>query len=282
MSDNDTQDRFFRERRLLLGVSVVLLAHQCLGITVGNSAETLGLRFEIADPSTIWWVVWAIWLWTAVCVGQLFNSIRVRTAYPKGRDDETRARLSDWIAVRRVRKAAMNHLRTVVPRKSSPKFEVVFAGRQRRDAPGGQLHEYACVSVTAQWRCDSANASAKIAVAFESAMSQGGWKISGRSDGFEGGECRFSKTVDVRIVPIRDKRLVRVVAAVWTVLSTSFGTDYLAPLVIAAAPVVVVAYQALAHYSGLFSGVVRWRVPPRSRLCGHLMRSFPGVRPGIL
>lgn len=36
-------ERLFRERRLLLGVGVVLLAHQLLGITVGKGAETLEL-----------------------------------------------------------------------------------------------------------------------------------------------------------------------------------------------------------------------------------------------
>lgn len=257
MSDNDTENRFFRERRLLLGVSVVLLAHQLLGITVGNSAETLGLRFEISDPSRIWWAVWAIWLWTAVCVVQQLNSIRPRTVYPKDRNEETRDRLSDWIAVRRVRRAAMKHLRATVPRKLNRKFEVVFAERKRVDAPGGQLHELTCVSVTARWQCDGAGLSAEKAGAFEAAMKQAGWKISGGSDGFEGGECKFGKTVDVRIVPIRDERLIRSAASTWTLLSTSFVTDYFAPLVIAVAPLVVAGYRAVTQYWGLLSGVVR-------------------------
>ena len=248
MSDNDAQNRFFRERRLLLGVSVVLLAHQLLGITVGNSAETLGLRFEIDDPSKIWWAVWAIWLWTAVCVIQQLNSIRPRSVYPKERDEETRNRLGDRTAVRMVRRAAMRHLRSTVPRRLNPKFEIAFAERKRTDAPGGQLYEYTCISVTARWRCDAANMAAEKAAAFDAAMKRAGWEISGGSDGFEGGECKFSKTVDVRIVPIRDEQLVRVAATAWTLLSTSFVTDYLAPLGIAAAPLIVAACQAAAHY----------------------------------
>ena len=257
MSDNDTHDRFFRERRLLLGVSVVLLAHQLLGITVGNSAETLGLRFEIGDPSRIWWAVWAIWLWTAVCVVQQLNSIRPRTVYPKDRNEETRDRLSDWIAVRRVRRVAMKHLRATVPRRLNPKFEVVFAERKKVDAPSGQLHEFTCVSVTARWPCDAASISAEKSGAFEAAMKQAGWKISGGSDGFEGGECRFGKTVDVQIVPIRDERLIRSAASTWTLLSTSFVTDYFAPLVIAVAPLVVVGYRVVTQFWSLLSGVVR-------------------------
>jgi hypothetical protein len=233
---------------------VVLLAHQLLGITVGDSAQTLGLRFEIGDPSKIWWVVWAIWLWTAVCVVQQLNSIRPRAVYPKDRNDETRDRLSDRIAVRRVRRAAMTHLRATVPRKLGPRFEVVFVERKLADASDEQLHGYACISVTARWHCDAANMPAEKAVAFEAAMKQTGWEISRGSDGFEGGECKFSKTVDVRIVPIRDERLVRWTAFSWTLLSTSFATDYLAPLVIAAAPLAVAAYEAVIRCAAHFRG----------------------------
>jgi len=250
MSDKDAQDRFFRERRLLLAVSVVLLAHQLLGITIGHGIETLGIRFEIADPSRIWWAVWAVWLWTAVCVVQQLNSIRPRTAYPKDRDDETRDRISDWIALKRVRRDAMKHLRSALPRKLDPTFGVVFTERRKADAPGGELHGYTCISVTARWHWDAADMAAKKAAAFEAEMKRIGWEISRGSDGFEGGECRFSRTVDVRIVPIRDKPLVRWTALAWTLLSTSFVTDYLAPLGIAVAPVVVAVCHTAAHYRG--------------------------------
>ena len=165
--------------------------------------------------------------------------------------------LSDRIAVRRVRRAAIKHLRWTVTRKISPKFDVTFAERRRADVPGGQLHEYTCVNVTARWCCEAANMAAEKAAAFEAAMKRTGWEISRGSDGFESGKCRFSKTVDVRIVPIRDERMVRWAAFAWTLLSTSFVTDYLAPLGIAAAPVVVAACQAAAHYSSLFSGMAR-------------------------
>ena len=132
MSDSDLSDRFFRERRLLLGVSVVLLAHQLLGITVDKSAETLGLRFEIEDPSKIWWAVWAAWVWTAVCVVQQLNSIKPSSKYPKDRDNEIRDRLSDWVVTRMVRRAALKYFKSNVPRQMKPKFEVTCAGCQCR------------------------------------------------------------------------------------------------------------------------------------------------------
>ena len=246
MSNDDLRERFFRERRLLLGVSVVLLAHQLLGITVGKSAETLGLHFEIDDPAKIWWAVWAVWLWTVICAGQQLNSIRPLKEYPKDRDEETRARLSDWVAIRRVRKDAMKHLRVHVPRELGRQFEVAFAERKKAES-GGQLVLYTCVCVTAQWRCGAASMAAEKAAAFEQAMKMAGWDISRGSDGFEGGKCTFSKIVNVRIVPISDEKLIRIASTVWTVLSTSFITDYVVPLLIGAAPVVIVVGQTIAR-----------------------------------
>ena len=254
MSDDGTKDRFFRERRLLLGTSAVLLAHQLLGITVTDSAETLGLRFEIADPSKIWWAVWAVWLWTAVCVVQQLNSLRPRTTYPKDRDDETRDRLSDWIAVKRVRREAMKHLRSTVPRTLRPTFEVVFADRAKSTIPGGPDVLYTCVNVSARWECDDANVAASKASEFEKAMEAAGWRISGGTVAQEGGECTFTRTVNVRIMPVRDAWLIRWAAFTWTLLSTSFVTDYFAPLVIAAAPLVVAASRAVAHSWSFFRG----------------------------
>lgn len=254
MSDDGTKDRFFRERRLLLGTSAVLLAHQLLGITVTNSAETLGLRFEIADPSKIWWAVWAVWLWTAVCVVQQLNSLRPRTTYPKDRDDETRDRLSDWIAVKRVRREAMKHLRPTVPRTLRPTFEVVFVDRVTSTIPGGPDVLYACVSVTARWRCDDPNMAAAKASEFGKAMETAGFDMPGGSTAYESGECTFTKTANVRIMPIRDERLIRWASVTWTWFSTSFVTDYFAPLLIAAAPLAVAVGQAVIHYWSVLRG----------------------------
>src|SRR5271155_1351136 len=94
---NSKKTRLFRERRSLIAVSIVLLAHQLLGITVGNSTDSLGLHFQIADPSRLWWGVWLVWLWTMVCYIQQFYSLKPWTTYPKDRDYETRDRLSDLI-----------------------------------------------------------------------------------------------------------------------------------------------------------------------------------------
>lgn len=246
MSDNALNERFFRERRLLLGVSVVLLAHQLLGITVGKSAETLGLHFEIDDPSKIWWAVWAVWLWTAISAVQQLNSIKLMKEYPKDRDEEIRHRLSDWVAVRRVRRDAMKHLRSSLSRELKPRFKVACSEHKTSDKPNGQMLLYACVSVMAEWTCNDANLAEKKAAAFDEAMKAAEWEVPGGSVGYEGGKCKFGKTINVRIVPIREERLIRIASTAWTLLSTSFVTDYVAPLIIGAAPIIVVVSHVIA------------------------------------
>ena len=248
MSDNDLRDRFFRERRLLLGVSVVLLAHQLLGITVERSAETLGLRFDIEDPSKIWWAVWAVWLWTAVCVVQQLNSIKLRSEYPKNRDDEIRDRLSDWAVTRMVRRAAMKHLRVNVPRQMKPTFEVTYVGRSESTGPQQERFVYTGVSIAARWQCNDGNAAAAKAAELDKAMEARGWQSpTSGSVGIEGVECTFSRTVRVRVVPIRDEWLIRSTATTWTVLSTSFATDYVMPLIIGAAPMMIAMGHGIAR-----------------------------------
>ncbi|HXS20864.1 MAG TPA: hypothetical protein VN735_06505 [Steroidobacteraceae bacterium] len=124
--------------------------------------------------------------------------------------------------------------------------------------PGGPDVLYTCVNVTAQWRCYDPNVMvAEAASEFDKAMEAAGWKIGGGSVANEAGECKFTRSVNARIIPISQERWIRWSASTWTLLSTSFVTDYLAPLAIAAAPVVVATCQAAAHYSSLLSGMAR-------------------------
>jgi hypothetical protein len=80
-------------------------------------------------------------------------------------------------------------------------------------------------------------------------MEANGWRCPGGSVGYEDGECHFARTVNVRVVPIEDQVLIRRVSTAWTLLSTSFSTDYLAPLLIGLAPLIVVALQGAIHFS---------------------------------
>jgi hypothetical protein len=244
-NEKDIHARFFRERRLLMGISVVLLAHQFLGITVSKGQDTVGLHFDIEDPAKIWWVVWAVWLWTAICVLQQFNSLQPRSKYPADRDHATRQWISDRIATRKVRGPALKHLKATVSKKQKPRFSVKWAGRIERDGPARERFVSGNVEVSCRWDCDDVTVATTKAAEFDKAMAADGLDCPGGSVGGEGGECYFSRIIPVRMVPIEDRVLIRRVSTLWTLLSTSFSTDYLAPLLIGFAPILVAALQGV-------------------------------------
>jgi hypothetical protein len=243
--DEFEKGRLFRERRSLIAVSIVLLAHQLLGITVGNSTETLGLHFRIADPSRLWWGVWLVWLWTMTCYIQQFYSLKPWTTYPKDRDDEARDRLSDWISLTRVRRAALRHLRADIPWELRAKYQVRGEGRGETTTSGRQRQLRRYVSVTATWCGGDIALATEKAASLEQAMVATGWEIRGGGVGLQDGNCTFNKVVDVRIVPVREEWLIRIAARLWTLLWTSFLSDYIAPFIIGAAPLIIALVQAI-------------------------------------
>jgi hypothetical protein len=96
----DALETFRKERRLLLAVAAVLLAHQILGVTVGKSAETLGLKIEFQNDHDIAILTAAIWLWIFVRYCQCLYTLR--PAFPNPRADETLAKMQAWIVKRRL------------------------------------------------------------------------------------------------------------------------------------------------------------------------------------
>jgi hypothetical protein len=246
MDDKFDKERLFRERRLLLAVSFVLLAHQWLGITVGKSTDTLGLHFQFDDPSKLWSGVWLVWLWTIVCYIQQFYSLKPWTTYPMDRDDEARDRLSDLISLLRVRRAALMHLRADMPKGLRDKRQVAGEGRTETTMPGNQRQLRRHVSVTVSWSGDDLNLATAKAESLEKAMVTAGWEIRGGGVSVEGGKCSFCRVVSVRIVPVREERLTRIGARIWTIVWTSFFSDYIAPFIVGVAPVIIALARTMA------------------------------------
>jgi hypothetical protein len=237
--DDELPDRFFRERRLVLGVSVILLAHQLLGISIGKSADTLGLHFDIEDPSKLWLALWAMWTWAIVCYAQQLNSLKPWSKYPQERDGEMRSWLSDHVVFLSVRRRALRHLRDSIPQELNPRFEVMLDGRREVNTPGQQRFLYATVRVTAQCSSDGHDLLEAKAKAFDAEMEAAGWRVPGGGISREEGLSEFHREVNVRIVPIEGKLGIRVAARIWTMLSTPFLTDYFAPLVVGMTPLIV-------------------------------------------
>jgi hypothetical protein len=247
--DDKLHDRFFRERRLVLGVSVVLLAHQLLGITVGKGTDTLGLHFDIEDPSKLWWALWAVWFWAIVCYIQRFNALKGWTKYAKERDEEARVWLSDRFVRLVVRRHARKHLRDNIGKELSPRFGFVWDGRQKQDGPERELLLYARIKVTARWQTDGQELLQARAAAFNDYMSAAGWLTPEGGTSVEGGESEFHRTVCVRVLPIQQKLAIRAAACLWTLVLTPFLTDYIAPLIVGFAPLIVHAVRAIPPHS---------------------------------
>jgi len=239
MADDDIRVRFFRERRLLLAISVVLLAHQCLGITVAKSADTLGLHFDIADPAKIWWLVWAIWLWTAICILQQMNSLDLKSTYPTASDQATRTWLSNRIATWSIRGPALRHLREAFYREQELHFTVKWAGRSEVDGPARERLIIGNVEVSCRWPGRDATAATAKVADLDAALDKMGLTYGGGSSGCESGYCFFTKVVKVRVIPIEQRPLVCRISKLWTLMSTSFSSDYLLPLLIGFAPIAV-------------------------------------------
>jgi hypothetical protein len=104
LTDEMQRTQLHRERRLVLAVSVVLLAHQILGIDISNDAESLGLRFQVNNPQRVWTAVWFLWLWAFVRYSQVLYSFGPASDYPRNQHNALWHRICQWLIVRRVRR----------------------------------------------------------------------------------------------------------------------------------------------------------------------------------
>lgn len=239
-STTGAMERLFRERRLLLGVSLVLVAHQLLGITVGKGAETLGLHFDIDNPDRLWLGVWMIWLWAFVSYTQQLNSIRPFSLFPRERQSAVYQglcnRLVRWITTVRVR--ASFRRQVIAANRTSVKAE-----KQWRAAH----NEIVCIATSFQllWKHEPDNPAAVSLL--DDAGQVDGWFIveSGdlkHRDGTRG--CSGSVWVPIQMVERR--RWLWALAVVWTWATTSFATDYLVPVGLGLAPPAIAAWSYLA------------------------------------
>jgi hypothetical protein len=244
MDSNGLSERFFRERRLLLGVSVVLLANELLGVTISKSAETLGLHFEINNPERLLWGVWLIWLWTIACYMQQLNSIDLRSRYPLNRQTVTQNALCYRIAARRVAREAKVRFRSVIPHELRRSVVVKPGGRSVIGPPMEQQPALRC-QVSWTWKDPPANQPALDLTAL-TFRTHATWQVVGGGDLRDvEGNREVHEGLDVPAQDLDGSRAIYVAARTWTIASTSFGTDYIAPLIIGFSPLAIAAYRRL-------------------------------------
>ncbi len=100
-SPEDVRERLFKARRLLIGISLVLLAHYVLGIKIKPDAETLGLKFDIEDVRKVIWGLWAVWGWSLATYLQHMHDLGGRL-FPRDIIDAQSLRFESWLCRRRL------------------------------------------------------------------------------------------------------------------------------------------------------------------------------------
>lgn len=230
---NAAIERLFRERRLLLGVSIVLLAHQLLGIKVGQGAETLGLHFEIDNPERLFWGVWLVWLWAFVCYAQQLNSLRPLIRFPRDRRTEVYQALGNrfarWTTTWRVR--ASFRRQVTAPHRTS----VEMQGQHR-----SVYNTIDSVATKFQLLWKREPDDPRAVNLLDTVGTVKGWFITDAGDlAHVDGTRGRSGTVWVPVRLIEGRRWLWLLAVTWTWATTSFATDYVVPLGIGLAPPVI-------------------------------------------
>lgn len=212
---DDLRDGLRKERRLLIIVSLVFLAHLLFGLTVDRSAETLGFKFEVRDPEDVWRFVGAIWLWALLRYGLYFHDY---VDEEMGLDLKRREyQAHEWIAIRRVRRIqASEGLLGRKPNRCS--IIQIDLGIEPKPGFNGRIHyDAAHVTVTTP-------------------------------DDAGGGESGGTQMPQI-FGPI-EARLIRCFAWMRLAITTRYGTEYFVPFVLGITPAVVIIW---CHFGRCFS-----------------------------
>lgn len=248
---NGIRDRFFRERRMLLGTSLVLFAHIVSGIDIAHRGEAFGLIFEVSRPSYIWGAAWVLWVWTLICYAQHFNSLRLWNQYPATREEEVRIALARKLIAKRARKNAHSFVTHEISRQHKAKHQVE---ESRRILSGANTHlqDEIVVIVSVTWGED-VEAIATTSEKFDAYMENLGWRVNGAELGRrDAKQAYFRKTVSIPTRSIINADKVRYPAIAWTLVSTSYGTEYVAPFAIAIMPLIAELWLRMSSLA-LFS-----------------------------
>jgi hypothetical protein len=214
-TSDDLRDGLRKERRLLIIVSLVFLAHLLFGLTVDRSAETLGFRFEVRDPEDVWLFVGAVWLWALLRYWLYFHDYNDADMAIDLKRREYRAH--EWIVIRRIRRIKEpEEILGHKPNRRS-KIEVDLGEAPKPGFNQRLIYERAHVSV--------ATPDAK-----------GGARSSG-------------STMPQAFGPI-EVRLLRCFAWMHLFVTTRYGTEYFVPFILGAAPALVIAWRHRYLFGG--------------------------------
>jgi hypothetical protein len=230
------REYLLREKRLLLAVSVILLAHQLLGITISSSAETMGLRFEIEKPERLFVGIWLVWLWALLRYLQLLYSLRPRADFPDGRRTETFHAICDWIAFKKAKRQAQKAFDAQVPRKLQLGLLVARGGKSGFSGTAGNKplnNKWLVVRITRRWRDPQLPDPPPEVQPF----AQSHKRVDSIADGVHEIEDHLQVPLDF----LERNVFISYLATAWTLTATSFVTEYYLPLAIGLAPLLIAA-----------------------------------------
>ena len=181
-----------------MAVSIVLLAHYALGIQVESDAETLGLRFQVPSVEKVWAAIWLVWGWALITYLQHLHELN-RDDFPKATFQVAKFNSLRMIDRQRLLKVART--KGLEKREPGNPTKLTLSSGPSSEV-GGKLMESYRVEVV--WNNNDAG--------------------------------RFVINKDP---PVGLRGLVATLWSWLTVLTmTRYGTDYYAPLIVAAAPFV--------------------------------------------
>ena len=244
--------QLLREKRLLLLVSAILVAHQWLGIQVTNSVESLGFHFEITNPTRLWSGVWVVWGWALLRYMQLLYSFSPRKDFPQLRYLAVRRALCDRIIARQVRREAKAVFSDVPHAQRIGVVDVTNLGRYdpaatpgasaARSAKRGLIsYTWLRFNIVRSVRYNPSDPQPHLEQITEKPRTRGdvvAWQRTGGGESAHESEGRYDVTdaVEVPVVTTEQRRVVRALAWLWTVIATSYGTEHYVPLSIGLAP----------------------------------------------
>jgi hypothetical protein len=245
------RERFFKERRMFLGVTVVLLAHQLLGITIASSADSFGLHFEVKNPERLFMAVWILWWWCLISYFQKIVTLGIKNFFP----------IDLLVEIYEIQ--CSRYVRTHVALRAKASFRRQV-GRNFRlscivDTPiltvhesDGEKHRFLLTKVSTRWidvpenpeSVDVIDAKAAIGVCDGPSGTRWIVRHSGSLIHRDGTRGRDG-SVEVPQAWIEQRGWLFYTSLILIYLFSSFAMDYLAPLFIGLIPGVIYLWHAI-------------------------------------
>jgi hypothetical protein len=254
-AEKSLSERFFKERRLFLAVSVVLLAHQILGISATSDFDSLGLKFTVAKPDRLFDAAWAVWWWGLICYLQQLYSLRPFKQFPTERRNEVQDALNRrYVAFHVWRRVRASFRRQVKPaHRLSYEVGAPQLIKDRREiGGGGQLPDAILVGVVVRWSTVPDEPRAVTVLDDQGATGVSDIQESIRWIVRHGSYAKHNEglrstggTIEIPLGWVSKHSWIGACATLWTWMAASFVSDYLAPLVVGLAPAAIWAWGRL-------------------------------------